>query len=78
MLPSGGCAGAVLRRLVALAGELQLPFMTLISVHGTQQFWERFGFAPGDARDGGDDSRAEAILKSYTAEALLMHRHNRA
>lgn len=45
----GGRVAALLDYLTGVARGVGLPQMTLVAVHGTTDYWRRFGFAPAAA-----------------------------
>ncbi len=62
-----GLAEAAVRRLLRLA-DARFAAATLVSVHGTPPFWERFGFRPRP------DLLAPGRLATYGTDAVFMLR----
>lgn len=63
-----GAAGTVARHLIAHAGRLGLPCLSLVAVNGSAPFWARHGFT-----DATDEALA-ARLGGYGADARFMTR----
>lgn len=63
-LQGQGLGAAALARFIQVAGQHGLPALSLVAVHGTPDYWRRFGFRPA----------AGADVRSYGADAVYMVR----